>query len=82
MHKSSSGNNHKVLVLGAGYVSGPVVDYLCKDNDCDVTVATAERADVERLLRLSPRVRPEILDVRRDLDKLEQLIDANDVAIR
>ena len=28
----------KVLVLGAGYVAGPCVEYLTRDNDFEVTV--------------------------------------------
>ena len=28
----------KVLILGAGYVAGPAVDYLSRDHDVHVTV--------------------------------------------
>ena len=28
----------KVLILGAGYVAGPAVNYLCRDKDVHVTV--------------------------------------------
>lgn len=77
-----AGGTKRVLVLGAGYVSGPVIEYLCQSDDCDVTVATAVHEDVERLMRLSPRVRPEILDVRKDVDKLEALVDDSDIALR
>ena len=28
----------KVLILGAGYVAGPAVDYLCRDRNVHVTV--------------------------------------------
>ena len=31
-------NQKRVLVLGAGYVSGPVVDYLTRDKTISVTV--------------------------------------------
>ena len=31
-------NQKRVLVLGAGYVSGPVVDYLTRDKNISVTV--------------------------------------------
>ena len=34
----TSTENHKVLVLGAGYVSYPVIDYITKHNDTAVTV--------------------------------------------
>ena len=34
----TSAENHKVLVLGAGYVSYPLIDYVTKHNDTAVTV--------------------------------------------
>jgi len=37
---ATSSRNHKVLVLGAGYVSAPVVDYLTSYADTAVTVGT------------------------------------------
>jgi len=30
--------NKKVLILGAGFVSAPVVDYLTRDNKTQITV--------------------------------------------
>lgn len=63
-------------------MSGPVVDYLCRNNDADVTVGTSLQEDVEKLLRLSPYVRPEIFDVQTQIDKLEKLVDVNDIVIR
>ena len=38
-HKSRMvAGQKKVLILGAGYVAGPAVDYLCRDKDVHVTV--------------------------------------------
>lgn len=31
-------SNKKVLVLGSGYVSGPVLEYLTRDSNIDITV--------------------------------------------
>ena len=39
----------KVLVLGAGYVSGPVVDYLTRDESIGVTVAAALKEEAQKL---------------------------------
>ena len=38
MNVDQSTNSKNVLILGAGYVSAPVVDYLTRDGDIDVTV--------------------------------------------
>lgn len=72
----------KVLVLGAGFVSGPVVDYLSRNSNANVTVGTALQEDMEKLMRLSSYVRPEIIDVQTQTDKLEHLINVNDLVIR
>lgn len=32
------GNKKRVLVLGSGYVSGPVLEYLTRDSNIDITV--------------------------------------------
>ena len=37
-------NQKRVLVLGAGYVSGPVVDYLTRDKSISVTVGKDQAA--------------------------------------
>ena len=33
----------KVLILGAGYVAGPAVNYLCRDKDVHVTVGKSQQ---------------------------------------
>lgn len=35
---ASQGPEKKVLCLGAGYVSAPLVEYLCRDNNIQMTV--------------------------------------------
>lgn len=35
---TDASDKHKVLVLGAGYVSHPVIDYVTRYNDTVVTV--------------------------------------------
>jgi len=34
-------SSKKALVLGAGYVSAPVIEYLTRDSDLGITVASA-----------------------------------------
>uniref|UniRef100_H2Y796 Uncharacterized protein n=1 Tax=Ciona savignyi TaxID=51511 RepID=H2Y796_CIOSA len=38
---ATSSQNHKVLVLGSGFVSAPLIDYLTRHNDTAVTVGTS-----------------------------------------
>ena len=44
----TSSENHKVLVLGAGYVSYPLIDYITNHNDTAVTVGKMR----ERFLKI------------------------------
>ena len=39
----------KVLVLGAGFVSAPVIDYLTRDKSIGVTVAAALKEEANKL---------------------------------
>ncbi len=39
----------QVLVLGAGYVSPPVIEYLVRDKSVGVTVAAALKEEADRL---------------------------------
>ena len=38
MSSTNTSDKHKVLVLGAGFVSHPMVDYITRYNDTAVTV--------------------------------------------
>ena len=39
----------KVLVLGAGYVSAPVVDYLTRDQSIGITIASALKEEAKKV---------------------------------
>lgn len=70
----------KVLLLGAGYVSAPVVDYLTRDSKYSVTVAASLKHEVDALANRYPNTVPMVLDVNNQQD-LEKLIKANDLVI-
>ena len=53
----------KALILGAGYVSAPVVEYLTRDPDLGVTVASGLKAEADSLASKFERVEPVLLDV-------------------
>lgn len=71
----------RVLILGAGYVSAPVVEYLTRQNDVAVYVASALRDEADNLARRFPRTEPVLLNVQERPDTLKELIDKVDVVI-
>lgn len=71
----------KVLVLGAGYVSSPVVDYLTRDESIGVTVASDLDAASKKVANTFPRTEPVLLDVNESPDHLDDLIKSHNVVI-
>ncbi|GAB6020684.1 hypothetical protein CHUAL_003353 [Chamberlinius hualienensis] len=71
----------KVLVLGAGYVSEPMVEYLNRDDSVSIVVAAALRDESDRLARKFNNVEPVLLDVVERSDLLEDLIKGVDVVV-
>lgn len=70
----------KVLVLGAGLVSKPLVQYLLDQPDFQVTVASRTVSKAEKLVGDHPRGKALPLNVT-DTDKLRNLISDTDLAI-
>ncbi|XP_046658109.1 alpha-aminoadipic semialdehyde synthase, mitochondrial-like [Daphnia pulicaria] len=71
----------RVLLLGAGYVSAPVVEYLTRSNDVVVHVASALRDEADTLARRFPRTEPVLLNVQERPDLLQELIGKADVVV-
>ncbi|RWS31267.1 Alpha-aminoadipic semialdehyde synthase-like protein [Leptotrombidium deliense] len=70
-----------VLVLGAGYVSSPVVEYLTRDKALHVTIASALHTQGEALVNKSSNTSSIVLDVTQRPDGLDELIDQADLVI-
>uniref|UniRef100_A0A0B7A6E1 Saccharopine dehydrogenase NADP binding domain-containing protein n=1 Tax=Arion vulgaris TaxID=1028688 RepID=A0A0B7A6E1_9EUPU len=70
----------KVLVLGAGMVSGPCVDYLLR-NHYDVTVVSAVQTDLERTSFLCPSAKVFLLNIAQETSKLKDIVSQHDVVI-
>ncbi|ETN81777.1 saccharopine dehydrogenase [Necator americanus] len=81
-HKSRvmGADEKKVLLLGAGMVSGPFADFYSKQPKVQVTVATESREDGHRLAK-SDNITPLVVDVAREHDVLEQLIRDHDQVV-
>lgn len=76
-----SSTDKRVLVLGTGFVSGPVVEYLTRYDNNHVTAVSAIKQEADRLASLNPRTTPMLLDVTRSQTELEKLIKEHDCVV-
>merc|ERR1719489_331066 len=74
-------SERKALVLGAGYVSAPVIEYLTRDSGLGVTVAAALKSEADKLASTHERTEPVLLDVQERPDLLDDLIKSHDVVV-
>ncbi|XP_036962004.1 alpha-aminoadipic semialdehyde synthase, mitochondrial [Acanthopagrus latus] len=71
----------RVLLLGSGYVSGPVVEYLTRDEKTQVTVASVLLKQAEELAAKYPNTIPVTLDVSSQEGHLDSLVKDHDLVI-
>uniref|UniRef100_A0A665TUM6 Alpha-aminoadipic semialdehyde synthase, mitochondrial n=1 Tax=Echeneis naucrates TaxID=173247 RepID=A0A665TUM6_ECHNA len=71
----------RVLLLGSGYVSGPVVEYLTRDEKTQVTVASVLLRQAEELAAKYPNTIPVMLDASSQEGHLDSLIKDHDLVI-
>uniref|UniRef100_A0A673AZP7 Uncharacterized protein n=1 Tax=Sphaeramia orbicularis TaxID=375764 RepID=A0A673AZP7_9TELE len=71
----------RVLLLGSGYVSGPVVEYLTRDETTQVTVASVLLKQAEELAAKYPNTIPVVLDAGSQEGHLDTLIKDHDLVI-
>ncbi|XP_010781801.1 alpha-aminoadipic semialdehyde synthase, mitochondrial-like, partial [Notothenia coriiceps] len=72
----------RVLLLGSGYVSGPVVEYLTRDKTTQVTVASMMLRQAEELAEKYPNTIPVMLDAGSQEGHLDSLVKDHDLVIR
>jgi saccharopine dehydrogenase (NADP+, L-glutamate forming) len=77
---TNSKNNQKILVLGAGLVAPPVIDYLLKQPGFEVLLADQYAARAERLIQGHPSGKAVGLDIQKDKD-LRAAVSAADIVI-
>lgn len=70
-----------VLILGAGYVSEPVVEYLSRDPSISITLASALKNQADLLASKYSQTIPHLLDIERSQEELEKLIKSHQVVI-
>ncbi|XP_049928808.1 alpha-aminoadipic semialdehyde synthase, mitochondrial [Epinephelus moara] len=71
----------RVLLLGSGYVSGPVVEYLTRDERTQVTVASMLLKQAEELAAKYPNTIPIMLDAGSQEGHLDSLVKDHDLVI-
>uniref|UniRef100_A0AAR2LIP3 Alpha-aminoadipic semialdehyde synthase, mitochondrial n=1 Tax=Pygocentrus nattereri TaxID=42514 RepID=A0AAR2LIP3_PYGNA len=71
----------RVLLLGSGYVSGPVIEYLTRDAGTQVTVASMLLSQAEELADKYPNTIPVMFDVTSQEGHLESLVKDHDLVI-
>lgn len=79
-----SPNTKEVLVLGAGHVSGPLLEYLCRDPRILVTVVSSLEQEVEKHKQYAVQhdnLRTLIMDVTRKHETLSKLIEESDLVV-
>ncbi|KAK3102273.1 hypothetical protein FSP39_010099 [Pinctada imbricata] len=81
-HKAPSSNpeQKRVLILGSGYVSLPVVEYLDKFDNTQVTVA-AQLKDQLDVITQSCNAQTQLLDVERHPEEMEKAVKENDIIV-
>ncbi|KAK5621415.1 hypothetical protein CRENBAI_007638 [Crenichthys baileyi] len=71
----------RVLLLGSGYVSGPVVEYLTRDERTQVTVASVLLKQAEELAAKYPNTIPIMLNASSQEGHLDSLVKDHDLVI-
>ncbi|XP_032867386.1 alpha-aminoadipic semialdehyde synthase, mitochondrial isoform X3 [Tyto alba] len=74
-------NKKRVLLLGSGYVSGPVLEYLTRDSNIDITVASVMKEQLEQLTKRYSNVTSVHMDVIKHEEKLSSLVKKHDLVI-
>ncbi|KAI8782365.1 alpha-aminoadipic semialdehyde synthase mitochondrial [Biomphalaria glabrata] len=71
----------RILVLGAGYVSGPAVEYLSRGANTCVTVAAQYQQELDNTTRLCPGVDTILMDLNAGYSELERQLGDHDLVI-
>ncbi|XP_014245986.1 alpha-aminoadipic semialdehyde synthase, mitochondrial isoform X2 [Cimex lectularius] len=71
----------RVLVLGAGRVCAPLVEYLNRDPNLHITLGSSVRDEVDSISRGKRRIEPVLIDIKERPDHLASLVGSADVVV-
>nr|XP_006122637.2 alpha-aminoadipic semialdehyde synthase, mitochondrial [Pelodiscus sinensis] len=71
----------RVLLLGSGYVSGPVIEYLMRDPSVEITAASIMKEQLGQLTKKYSRIIPVHVDLIQHEEKLSSLVRRHDLVI-
>ena len=71
----------QVVILGAGYVSAPVVEYLHRDENIKIVVCSQLQEEADTLANKYPGVEPVFLNVLEQPDTLHEIVSSADVVV-
>lgn len=72
---------HKVLVLGAGYVAAPLVEYLGRDPNYGIMLASGLQEEADHIASQHNNVEAVLVDVVERPDIMAELVEAADVVV-
>ncbi|XP_077536251.1 alpha-aminoadipic semialdehyde synthase, mitochondrial-like [Haemaphysalis longicornis] len=81
LSKKAAAKMKKVLVLGAGYVSAPLVEYMTRDDSVHVIIGTLLQKEGEALAMKSPNTESVVVDVVEAPDVVENLVKGADLVV-
>ncbi|XP_021087475.1 alpha-aminoadipic semialdehyde synthase, mitochondrial isoform X2 [Mesocricetus auratus] len=76
----SMSTKKKVLVLGSGYVSEPVLEYLSRDNNIEITVGSDMTNQMQQLSK-KYNINPVSVTIGKQEEKLQSLVASQDLVI-
>ncbi|XP_053572646.1 alpha-aminoadipic semialdehyde synthase, mitochondrial [Bombina bombina] len=75
------GTTKKILVLGSGYVSEPVINYLTRDPNVEITAVSMIKDQIDHLSKRYKNTTPVAMDVSKNEEKLSALVKKHDLVI-
>ncbi|KFO28625.1 alpha-aminoadipic semialdehyde synthase, mitochondrial isoform X1 [Fukomys damarensis] len=76
----SMNTKKKVLVLGSGYVSGPVLEYLSRDSNIELTLGSDSMSQIKQLGK-KYNINPVYMNIANQEEKLNSLVATQDLVI-
>ncbi|KAM6152438.1 alpha-aminoadipic semialdehyde synthase, mitochondrial [Erethizon dorsatum] len=76
----SMNTKKKVLVLGSGYVSGPVLEYLSRDSNIEITLGSDMMSQIKQLGK-KYNINPVSLNIAKQEENLSSLVATQDLVI-